>query len=62
MGCCFSRKHLDDEDDAGIRTMKNNTGKLRKSTSGLLTVTDDEAEELATFGAGCFWGTEKFFV
>ena len=23
---------------------------------------EEEGEELATFGAGCYWGTEKFFV
>jgi len=21
-----------------------------------------EGEELATFGAGCYWGTEKYYV
>jgi len=30
--------------------------------SGSLNMDGSEGEELATFGAGCYWGTEKYYV
>ena len=30
--------------------------------TGQLDMDGSEGEELATFGAGCYWGTEKFYV
>lgn len=35
--------------------------KLTKAT-GNLELDGSEGEELATFGAGCYWGTEKFYI
>jgi hypothetical protein len=31
-------------------------------TSGKLEMDGSEGEEIATFGAGCYWGTEKYYV
>ena len=33
-----------------------------ESKSGKYLLADGKNEELATFGAGCYWGTEKYFV
>jgi len=30
--------------------------------TGNLELDGSEGEELATFGAGCYWGTEKFYI
>ena len=35
---------------------------LDYETSGKSSLLGVEGEELATFGAGCYWGTEKYFA
>ena len=35
---------------------------IKVEATGQLELDGSEGEELATFGAGCYWGTEKFFV
>ena len=46
--CCFKKKkQLSSLEDEG---------------SGKVELQGIEGEELATFGAGCYWGTEKYFL
>ena len=47
MGSCFSLDKDDDDTDSKSMSYK---------------ATGASYEAFATFGAGCYWGTEKYFV
>ena len=36
--------------------------KIEGQGSGYVQLSGADGEELATFGAGCYWGTEKYFT
>ena len=56
--CCFSKR--------GKKVSKDNERQnetlIDENTTGELKMTGAPGEELATFGAGCYWGTEKYIV
>ncbi len=53
--CCFSKK-------GDKKVEEPAEEKLVSNATGHLAMTGQKGEELATFGAGCYWGTEKYIV
>lgn len=64
--CCIKSKRKDIDEGEVVKSVGNKQSLILNSKvpSGSMAYNDDsnEAAELATFGAGCYWGTENWYV
>ena len=65
-GCCFKKQSKATENKVDERAAEKLIEKAidvsYENVTGDLRLTGKPGEELATFGAGCYWGTEKYIV